>query len=59
MEVVQPPPLLAAGLSVSTGGHLLKFMRTFSLPVSEAQNLHKKEKPLRGNVLSFCFNSFI
>lgn len=45
-------PMLAAALSVSTRGHLLKIMLTLSLPVSEAQNLHKKEKPLRGNALS-------
>jgi len=51
--------MLAAALSVSTRGHLLKIMLTLSLPVSEAQNLHKKEKPLRGNALSFVLNSFI
>ena len=51
--------MLAAALLMSTSGHHEKMKRTFSLPVNEARNCQTKEKPLRGNALSFCFKSFI
>jgi len=50
--------MLAAALLMSTSGHHGKLKRTFSLPVKEAHNCQTKEKPLRGNALSFCFKSF-
>jgi hypothetical protein len=36
-----------------------KLKRTLAIPVNPTQNLHKKEKPLRGNALSFALKSFI
>lgn len=35
----------------------LKIQRSLSLPDGEGVNLHMKTKPLRGNTLSFCFDS--
>ncbi len=51
--------MLAAALLMSTHGHHHEIKEHIVYTCQPSANLHKKEKPLRGNALSFALKSFI